>query len=75
MFDSQCTQIIEFMKKYGSITQDDATEKIGCKRLAARIADIKKRGIPVKTTMETGFNRYQKQVRYARYNIEEGNYE
>ena len=75
MFDSQCTQIIEFMKKHGSITQDDATEHIGCKRLAARIADIKKRGIPVKTTMETGLNRYQKLVRYARYNIEEGNYE
>lgn len=73
MFDSQCTQIIEFMKKYGSITQDDATEKIGCKRLAARIADIKKRGIPVESVMEAGINRHQRPVRYARYRILEVN--
>ena len=75
MFDSQCTQIIEFMKKYGSITQDDATAQIGCKRLAARVKDLRRKGFPIVTNMETVLNRNRKPVRYARYTIEEGNYE
>lgn len=75
MFDSQCTQIIEFMQKHGSITQDDATEHIGCKRLAARVKDLRRNGFPIVTNMETGLNRNRKPVRYARYTIEEGNYE
>lgn len=75
MFDSQCTQIVEFMKRHGSITQDDATEHIGCKRLAARVKDLRRKGFPIITKMETGLNRNRKPVRYARYTIEEGNYE
>jgi hypothetical protein len=75
MFDSQCTQIVEYIKTHGSITQDDATGDIGCKRLAARVKDLRRKGFPIVTNMETGLNRNRKPVRYARYTIEEGNYE
>lgn len=75
MFDSQCTQIVEYIKQHGSITQDDATVEIGCKRLAARVKDLRRKGFQIITNMETGLNRYQKPVRYARYTIEEEVYE
>lgn len=75
MFDSQCTQIVEYIKKHGSITQDDATEDIGCKRLAARVKDLRRKGFNIKTTMESGLNRHKKPVRYARYTFEEEVYE
>jgi hypothetical protein len=75
MFDSHCTQIVEYIKTHGSITQDDATDDIGCKRLAARVEELRRKGFPIVTNMETGLNRNRRPVRYARYTIEEGNYE
>lgn len=45
---SQCDQIVEYMRKYGSITQLQAYVDIGCIRLPSRIHDLRKRGYAIK---------------------------
>ena len=40
---TQCERILEYMKQNDGITSMDAY-RIGCTRLAARIADLKKNG-------------------------------
>lgn len=69
MKESQCDKILSYMRRCGSITQDEASAHIGCKRLAARIADLKKRGYAIRSEIVTGKNRDQETVTYARYSL------
>lgn len=48
---TQCEQIVEYMKKYGSITQLDAY-RIGCMRLPSRIHDLRKQGYAINVKTE-----------------------
>lgn len=66
---SQCDRVVDYMRRYGSITQLDALREFGCMRLASRISDLKRQGVYVKTTMETSKNRYGESVSYARYSL------
>ena len=45
---SQCEMIVDYMKKYGSITQLEAYVEIGCMRLPSRIHDLRKKGYAIK---------------------------
>lgn len=69
---TQCVEILEYMKKYGSITPKDA-EKFSCMRLASRISDLKRRGYRITSELETGKNKAGKRTRYARYRLEQEN--
>ena len=69
MKDTQCEKILKYIKENGSITQIDALREFGCMRLASRISDLKRQGVPVRRTMETSKNRYGEFVSYARYSI------
>lgn len=66
---TQCERILDYIAENGSITQLDALREFGCMRLASRISDLKRQGIPVKRTMETSKNRYGEPISYARYSI------
>ncbi len=44
---TQCEQIIDYMKQFGSINPLQALQDIGCFRLASRISDLKKKGYPI----------------------------
>ena len=68
--ESQCDKILRHMRDFGSITQAEATAEYGCYRLAARIADLRKRGYAISSTPETSTNRYGEPVRFARYTME-----
>lgn len=63
--------LIDHMKNKGAITAAEAMRRYGIGRLAARIADIKEKGVPVITEMVTGKTRLGKKMRYARYMIGE----
>lgn len=63
----QTERIYTFMLAHGSITDDDARNWFGCKRLASRIYDLKRKGYNIGKVMELGKNRYGEDVRYARY--------
>ena len=66
---TQCDRILQYMHRNGSITQDDADRDLGCKRLGARIWDLKKQGIPIEVRTETGKNRFGEPTHYARYSL------
>lgn len=69
MKKSQCERILDYIAENGSITSAEAMKEFGCMRLASRISDLKRMGIPVKRTMETSKNRYGESVSYARYYV------
>lgn len=67
---TQKERIAQYMEDFGSITPMDAMFDLGVMRLAARISEMIRDGIPISRQMETGRNRYGKTVRYARYRRE-----
>ena len=69
---TQAVQVIEFIKKHGSITTKQAADDLGCYRLASRIWDIKELGIPVEREMVTVPRRDGTNTRVARYTIPGG---
>jgi hypothetical protein len=69
---SQCERIIEFIKEHGSITDKQAEDALGCRRLASRIYDLKTQGYPIQSEMITVKNRWKEKCRVARYSLAEG---
>lgn len=66
---TQCERILSYIQENGSITQLDALREFGCMRLASRVSDLRKEGIPIVKEMETAKNRYGESVSYARYRM------
>lgn len=67
---TQEDRIINYMKKYGKISQKDAIE-MGIFRLASRICEIKKSGVPIVTERVKVKNRDQSTSIIAVYSLEE----
>ena len=62
---TQCEQILRHLRLFGSICPQTALDDYGCFRLAARIADLRKRGHDIKTdTLKAG------RKRWASYRLE-----
>ena len=73
---TQCDKVLEYMRRYGSITQLEALRDIGCMRLASRISDLRYQGYAIGRRMKTSKNRYGEDVYFAEYYlIEEDNHE
>ena len=68
----QCERIIRHLKDYGSISSLEAMQEYGIMRLASRISDLKKAGIPIRREMVSGKNRYGESTSYARYSLDKG---
>lgn len=68
---SQNEMILDYLNKYGSITQKEAMDHLGCYRLGARIYDLKQRGHKFGRIMETGVNRFGENETHARYMLKE----
>lgn len=69
---TQAERIVSYMQEFGSITQLEAYQDIGVSRLAARIADLKKAGLPIVATTEAVKNRYGQVCHVKRYRLERG---
>lgn len=63
--------ILMHMKKYGSITPDEAKAEYGCARLASRINELRSMGFAIETEMITGKGRNGGKTCYARYRLAE----
>lgn len=72
MKQTQCDLILSYIKNHGSITPLEAIQHIGCMRLSARIADLKKRGYNIQTELQTVPTR-DGTARVARYRLETEN--
>ena len=66
---TQCEKILRHMEKCGSITSWEAMQEYGIMRLASRITDLKREGIPIKREMVTQKNRHGEAVTFARYHL------
>ena len=71
MKKTQCEKIVEYMQKYGSITQLQAYVDIGCVRLPSRIHDLKRKGYVIHREMIKVKNRDNEYVPIARYSLAE----
>lgn len=66
---SQALEIFFFIKEHGTITTMQAFE-LGITRLASRVHDLKKAGVPIEKRMITVPNRHGKLCRVAEYYLE-----
>lgn len=66
---TQAERILQYMEDFGSITQLEALNDLGCMRLASRISDLKKKGIPIKSEVITVKNRYKEDCYIKRYSL------
>lgn len=67
---SQKSEILQYMRDYGGITQKDATDYIGCTRLAARISDLRRDGHRIEARPKKVPNRHGEMVLVAEYRLE-----
>lgn len=66
-----CALILGHLKTHGSISHYEAEDMYGCTRLAARIKDLRNRGVAIETNMVNGLNRHGGKTRYAVYRLAE----
>lgn len=64
---NQCEMILEYMRRYGSITPLEALNELGCMRLGARIWDLRHAGNVIVSEREDGLNRNGNRVSWSRY--------
>lgn len=69
---TQNERIIEYMNKFGSITQLDALKDLGVMRLASRISDLRKRGYHITSTIQPIKNRFGETCYIKRYSMHKG---
>lgn len=69
---TQCDRILRHLRDYGYITALEAVQEYGIMRLAARIADLRDKGVRIDSYFTTGKNRYGEKVSYAVYVLMEG---
>ena len=66
---TQTEKVLRHIEDYGSITQMDAIRDYGIMRLASRVNDLRRCGIPIITEREEGRNRYGEKCHWARYRM------
>lgn len=66
---TQAERIVQYMEEFGSITQFEAMKDLGVMRLASRISDIKKSGIPIKSEVIAVKNRFNEDCYIKRYSL------
>lgn len=69
MKSKQKTRVLDYMRRYGAITQLDALRDLSCMRLASRISELRKDGFEIQRTMITTKNRDGELVSYAQYKL------
>lgn len=66
---NQTERILRHLQTFGTITSLEAIQDYGILRLASRISDLRKEGLPIRREMVSGRNRYGEATSFARYRI------
>ena len=69
---TQAQRVLDYIDRFGSITQLEALRDLGVMRLASRISDLKKQGYPIRSDMETVQNRFGENCKIKRYTLQRG---
>ena len=64
---TQNDRVLAYMRSHKGIPSLDAYRDLGCTRLSARIADLKRMGIAIGKIMVDRENRYGETVKAAQY--------
>jgi len=59
--------VVEYLQKHNSMTDIDATDKLGVRRLSDVIFKLRNIGFGINTTIRKGINRRGKHVNYGEY--------
>lgn len=66
---TQSERILRHLEDYQTITSAEAMQEYGIMRLASRVNDLRREGVPIVTEVVTGKNRYGEPTRWARYRM------
>ena len=69
---TQSQRVLDYIDEFGSITQIDALRDLGVMRLASRISDLKKQGVPITSDVEAVKNRFGENCYIKRYSLQGG---
>lgn len=64
---TQNERILDYIAEFGSITQFEALQDLGCMRLASRISDLKRLGYPIDSKVIEVKNRFGETCRVKSY--------
>jgi hypothetical protein len=64
---TQNERILDYIEQFGSITQIQALQDLGCMRLASRISDLRKQGHDIVSELIEVKNRYGEICHIKRY--------
>jgi len=67
---TQNDRILDYIDRFGSITQYEALQDLGVMRLASRISDLKRLGYPIVSTIEPVKNRFGETCHIKRYSLQ-----
>lgn len=67
---TQNKRILDYISKFGSITQLEALRDLGVMRLASRISDLRRQGYSIISKVDTVENRFGEKCRIKRYSLE-----
>lgn len=68
---TQKEMILEYLKENGKITDREAYQDFGIRRLGARIWDLRSEGYKIRTEETTMPNRFGKNTTFATYILED----
>ena len=69
---TQNQRILDYIDRFGSITQLDALRDLGVMRLASRVSDLRSMGYPIESKREAVKNRFGENSYINRYTIKKG---
>jgi len=72
---NQCEKIIDYIKRYGSITTYQAFKDLGITRLSSRIHDLVLKGYDFNRQSVTTKNCDGESVTFTRYTLKDGNHD
>ena len=68
---TQCQRIVDYMRRFGSISTLEAFNDLGVARLASRICDLKEQGYNITSETKSTKNRYGETVHFKVYKLKE----
>lgn len=66
---TQAQRVLDYMDRFGSITQLEALRDLGVMRLASRISDLRKQGYVINGETESVTNRFDEKCTIKRYSL------
>ena len=66
---TQCDRILNYMAQFGSISTIQAFVDLGVCRLASRICELRKRGIPIVSEQIAVKNRFEEKCYVKKYSL------